>query len=82
MENLPVWLLNFDTMILVVLIFGGFIVWELKSGEFPMRWFGTIRRDTRPFFYWIGMLVHIAILGVVVYAWLVGLKIPVSSFFE
>lgn len=82
MENLPAWLLNFDTMILVMFVFGGFIAWELKSGEFPLRWFGSIRRDSRPFFYWIGILIHLAVFGVVVYAWMTGVKMPLSIFFE
>lgn len=82
MENLKEWLLGLDTMILVILILTGFIVWELYSGEFPLRWFGSIRRDDRPFFYRIGILFHLAVLGVVIYAWMTGLRIPVSSFFE
>lgn len=82
MQNLPEWLLGLDTMILVILIFGGFIVWELRSGEFPLRWFGSIRRDTRPFFYWAGVLMHFVLLGVVIYAWMTGLRIPISIFYE
>jgi uncharacterized membrane-anchored protein len=82
MDNLKDWLLGLDTLILVVLIFGGFVIWELKSGEIPLRWFGSIRRDTRPVFYWISILFHLAILGIVVYSWMIGLRIPVSRWFE
>jgi hypothetical protein len=82
MENLPAWLLNFDTMILVILILGGFVVWEIRSGEIPMRWFGSLRRDDRPFFYWIGILFHLGVLAVVVYAYMDGVRMPISEFFE
>ena len=82
MENLTEWLLGLDSMILIMGIFGAFIVWELKSGEFPLRWFGSIRRDTRPFFYWIGILFHLAILGVVVYAYVDGVRLPLSGLFD
>lgn len=82
MENLKVWLLGLDTLIFVILILGGFIAWELKSGEIPLRWFGSIRREIRPFFYWISILFHIAILGVVIYSWVIGVRIPVSSLFD
>jgi hypothetical protein len=82
MEDIKVWLLGLDTLILVILIFGGFVVWELKSGEFPMRWFGTIHRDHRPVVYWMAMLVHIAILFFLVYLWSTGMRMPMSIFFE
>jgi hypothetical protein len=82
MENLAEWLLGLDTMIVVILILGAFIAWELRSGELLLRWFGSIHRDARPFAYWIGILFHLVILGVVVYAWMSGLRIPVSSFFD
>lgn len=82
MENIKEWLFGLDALIFLILIFGGFIVWELKSGEFPMRWFGTIYRDHRPFFYWMAMLFHFAILGVMVYAWSSGLRMPIATFFE
>ena len=82
MENLTEGLLGLDSMILIMGIFGAFIVWELKSGEFPLRWFGSIRRDTRPFFYWIGILFHLAILGVVVYAYVDGVRLPLSGLFD
>ena len=82
MESLKEWLLGLDTIILVILILGGFIVWEIRSGEVPLRWFGSIRRDDRPFFYWIGILFHLAILGVVVYAYIDGLRLPISGLFD
>jgi len=82
MENLKEWLLGLDTLILVILFLGGFIAWELKSGEFPLRWFRSIRRDTRPLFFWVGILFQVAILGVVVYSWIIGLRIPVLTFFD
>ena len=50
MEAIKEFLLGLDTLILVILILGVFVVWELKSGEIPMRWFGAIYRDQRPFF--------------------------------
>lgn len=82
MENLKEWLLGLDALIFLILIFGGFIMWELKSGEFPMRWLGSIHRDHRPFAYWLGMLFHFAVLGVMVYAWSTGLRMPIAVFFE
>jgi hypothetical protein len=82
METLKEWLLGLDTLILVILIFGGFVAWELKSGEIPLRWFGSIRRSMRPFIYWISILFHLVILGIVVYSWVIGLRIPVSRLFE
>lgn len=82
MENLTEWLLGLDSMILIMGIFGAFIVWELKSGEFPLRWFGSIRRDARPFFYWIGILFHLVILAIVVYAYVDGLRLPISGLFD
>ena len=82
MENIKEWLLGLDTIILVIVILGGFVVWELKSGEVPLRWFGSIRRDDRPFFYWIGILFHLAILGVVVYAYVDGVRLPISGLFD
>ncbi len=82
MENLKEWLLGLDTLILVFLLWGGFIVWELKSGEVPLRWFGSIRRDRRPFFYWMGILFHMAILGLVLYSWWIGIRMPISGLFD
>ena len=82
MGNLKEWLLGLDMMILIIVIFGGFVAWELKSGEIPLRWLRSIRRDTRPFFYWIGILFHLVILGIVVYAYLEGLRLPIAEFFE
>lgn len=83
MENLPEWLLNLDTMIFIILFFGGFVVWEVKAGEIPLRWFGSIRRDVRPFIYWIGILLHLLFLSFLVYIWMVmGIQVPVSVFFE
>ena len=82
MGNLKEWLLGLDMMILIIVIFGGFVAWELKSGEIPLRWLRSIRRDTRPFFYWIGILFHVAVLAVVVYAYIDGVRMPISEFFE
>jgi len=82
MEELKVVLLAMDTMIPVILIVGGFIAYELYSGEVPLRWFGSIQRDHRPFFYWINILFHFVILGVIIYAWMEGVRMPVSIFFE
>lgn len=82
METIKEWLLGLDTLILIFLIWGAFIVWELRSGEVPLRWFGSIRRDTRPFFYWMGILLHMAVLGLVIYSWMVGIRMPVSGLFD
>ena len=82
MENLPEWLLNLDTMILIILLIGGFIAWEIKAGEIPLRWFGSIRRDLRPFIYWIGILSHLALLSFLVYLWVIGIRVPVFVYFD
>lgn len=82
MDVLMTTLLSLDTMILVMLILGAFIAYMLYSGEVPMRWFGSIQRDLRPVFYWLGILFYIAILGVVVYAWMDGVRIPLSNLFD
>ncbi len=82
MEAIKEFLLGLDTLILVILILGVFVVWELKSGEIPMRWFGAIHRNQRPFFYWIALLFHIAILFFLVYVWSTGLRMPISELFE
>jgi hypothetical protein len=82
METLKEWLFGLDTLIVVILIFGSFFAWELKSGEFPLRWFGSIHRDHRPIIYWMAMSVHFAILLLLVYIWSTGLRMPVSVFLE
>jgi hypothetical protein len=82
MESLKTTLLAMDTMMIVMLIFGAFIAYELYSGQFPLRWFGSIQRDKQPVFYWLGILFHLVIFGIVVYAWMDGLRIPVSNFFD
>lgn len=82
MESLKEMLLAMDTMIIVMLILGAFIVYEVYSGEVPVRWFGSIRRDARPFFYWLSILFHVAILAIVVYAYMDGLRIPLSDLFN
>ena len=82
MENVKELLFGLDALILIILIFGGFVAWELKSGEFPLRWFGSIHRDHRPFIYWMAMLVHFVILGVLVYAWTTGLRMPLGELFS
>ena len=79
MESVTEWLLSLDTVILVIIIVGGFIAWELKSGEIPMRLFGSIRRDARPFFYWMGILLHLAILAILVYSFMIGIRLPISE---
>lgn len=75
------WMLSLNTLVIAILVFGVFVVYEFVSGKIPVRWFGSIKRSDRPIFYWLFMLFHIAILGVMVYAWVDGLRIPVSSFF-
>ena len=35
-----------------------------------------------PFFYWIALLFHIAILFFLVYVWSTGLRMPISELFE
>jgi membrane-anchored protein YejM (alkaline phosphatase superfamily) len=73
-------LLALDTMILVMAILSAFIVYMVYSGEVPMRWLGSIHRDSRPLYYWLGILFYIAILGVVIYAWMDGVRIPLDEF--
>jgi hypothetical protein len=75
-------LLALDTMILVMAILSTFIAYMLYSGEVPLRWFGSIYRNSRPFFYWLGILFHLAVLGVVIYAWMDGVRIPLSDMFD
>ncbi len=82
METLKTTLLAMDTMIPVMLIFGIFIAYELYSGEIPVKWFGSIQRARRPFFYWLGILFHLVIFGIVVYAWIDGVRIPLSTLFD
>lgn len=82
METLKTTLLAMDTMMPVTMIVGAFIVYELYSGKIPVRWFGSIQREKRPFFYWLGILFHLVILGIVVYAWIDGVRIPLSVLFE
>lgn len=71
-----------DAILLGALIFGAFIVYELYSGEVPMRFFGSIHRDQRPFFYWLVTLIHLGLLGVMLYAWMDGLRIPLDEFVD
>ena len=75
-------LLSIDTVWIVALILGGFIFYELRSGKVPMRWFGSIKRARTPIIYWPMILFHVAILGIVLYAWVDGVRIPISSFFD
>lgn len=82
MDRLKAILLAMDTMILVMAILGIFIAYMLQSGEIPLRWFGSVHRDSNPLFYWLGILFHLAILGVVVYAWMDGVRIPLLDMFE
>jgi hypothetical protein len=71
-----------DAILLGGLIFGAFLVYELYSGEVPMRFFGSIYRDQRPFIYWLFILIHLGLLGVVLYAWMDGLRIPLDEFVD
>lgn len=82
MDNFKEMLFALDTMILVMLIFGAFIAYEVYSGEVPLKWFGSIQRDANPVFYWLSILFHLAILAVVVYAWMHGVRIPVADLFD
>lgn len=75
-------IMSIDTLWIVALILVAFILYELRSGEITVRWFGSIKRSHRPFFYWLSILFHVAILGIVIYAWADGVRIPFSSFFE
>lgn len=79
MESLKEMLLSLDTMILVMVILVVFIVYEIRSGNVPLRWFGGIRRDNNPVFYWLMILFHVAVLGVVIYAWMDGVRVPLSG---
>jgi len=82
MDGLKEVLLAMDTTIPLMMIVAGFIVYEVYSGEVPMRWFGAIHRDTHPMFYWLSILFHLAILGVIIYAYMDGLRMPLSELFE
>lgn len=82
MDTLKEMFLALDTMILVALIFGAFIAYEVYSGEVPLRWFGAIRRDGNPLFYWLSILFHLAILALIVHAWMNGVRIPVAELFD
>ena len=59
-------LLSIDTMWIVALLLGGFIVYQLRSGEIPLRFFGSIKRARAPIIYWLFILFYVAVLGVVV----------------
>jgi hypothetical protein len=75
-------LLSIDTMWIVMLILGGFIVYQLRSGEVPLRFVGSIRRARAPVFYWLFILFYVVILGIVVYAWMIGVRIPISELLD
>lgn len=75
-------LFSIDTLWIAALIVGGFIAYQLRSGEIPLRGFGSIRRARTPILYWLFILFYTAILGMVVFAWVDGLRIPVAAFFE
>jgi ABC-type spermidine/putrescine transport system permease subunit II len=75
-------LYSLDTLVIAIFIFGAFLVYELISGKIPVRWFGSIKRSERPIFYWLFMLLHVVILGVLTYAWVDGLRISVSEMFD
>ena len=82
MDGLLEALLTLDTMILVMVILGVFIAYMLYSGEVPMRWLGSLHRDSRPVLYWLGILLYLSVLGVVVYAWMEGVRIPLGNLFD
>ena len=75
-------LLSLDTMWIILLVLGWFIVYQLRSGEIPIRWFGSIKRRRAPIFYWLFILFYVSILGIVVYVYINGLRMPVSEFFD
>lgn len=75
-------LLSIDTMWIVALILGSFIVYQLRSGEIPLRFFGSIKRARTPIIYWLFILFYVAVLGIVVYAWAIGVRVPISSLFD
>jgi hypothetical protein len=75
-------LLSLDSIWIVALILGGFIFYELRSGEVPLRWLGSIKRERSPFFYWLMITFHFVILGIVIYAWVNGVRLPISSLFD
>ncbi|MCZ2123155.1 MAG: hypothetical protein LC108_12915 [Anaerolineales bacterium] len=75
-------LLSIDTLWIVALILGWFIVYELRSGEIHLRFFGPIKRARTPIIYWLFILFYSAVLGVVAYAWVNGVRIPVSELFD
>ena len=75
-------LLSIDTMWIVALLLGGFIVYQLRSGEIALRFFVSIKRARALIIYWLFILFYVAVLGVVVYAWMGGLRIPVSELFD
>lgn len=71
-----------DVILLTAIILGAFIVYELYTGEVPLRWFGAIKRDKRPFVYWLFVFFYVAVFGIVLYAWLDGLRVPFSGLFK
>lgn len=75
-------LLSIDMLWIVALILGISIVYELRSGEIHLRFFGSISRANAPIFYWLLILFYFVILGVVIYAWMDGLRIPLSELFD
>lgn len=75
-------LLSIDTLWIVALIMVGFIVYQLRSGEVHIRWIGSIKRTRTPIFYWLFILFYVAVLGIVVYVWMDGLRIPISELFD
>lgn len=75
-------LLSIDTLWIVAFILGWFIVYELRAGEIHLRFFGSIKRARVPIIYWLFILFYIAVLGIVIYAWMDGLRIPLSELFD
>ena len=75
-------LLSIDTMWIVILILGAFIFYQVRSGEVPLRFFGSIQRSRAPIFYWLFILFYVVILGIVVYAWMIGVRLPISEMLD
>ncbi|MCC6298221.1 MAG: hypothetical protein IT314_02905 [Anaerolineales bacterium] len=75
-------LLSLDTMWIVALIVGLFIFSQLRSGEIYVRWFGPFKRTKSPIVYWLFIVFYVAVFGIVVFAWMSGVRIPVSEFFD
>ncbi|MFN8411547.1 MAG: hypothetical protein U0Z26_04085 [Anaerolineales bacterium] len=71
-----------DVILVCILVLGGFIAYEIYTGEASMRWIGSIKRTRSPIVYWLIEIFYIAILAVLVYAWVDGLRVPFSGLFK